>query len=106
MLAASALHAGGHGSQRPPHASADPEHPLRAFGEAVEASESPELKRKREEMDLALGHKKRMLEFEFQDKKAELAAKKARFEQEAEAARTEALASQPVSEITHLSRNA
>ena len=31
----------------------DPEHPLRAFGEAVEASESPELKRKREETEMA-----------------------------------------------------
>ena len=30
-----------------------PEHPLRAFGEAVEASESPELKRKREETEMA-----------------------------------------------------
>ena len=29
-----------------------PEHPMRAFGEAVENSESPELKRKREEADL------------------------------------------------------
>jgi len=31
----------------------EPEHPLRAFGEAVEASESPELKRKREETEMA-----------------------------------------------------
>ena len=29
-----------------------PEHPMRAFGEAVENSESPELKRKREEADI------------------------------------------------------
>jgi len=31
----------------------EPEHPLRAFGEAVEASESTELKRKREETEMA-----------------------------------------------------
>ena len=68
----------------------DPEHPLRAFGEYAEQRQAEEAipeARRREEMELALGHKKRMLELEFEDKKAELAAKKARFEQEAEAAR-------------------
>jgi hypothetical protein len=68
----------------------DPEHPLRAFGEYAEqrrAEEAIPEAQRREEMELALGHKKRMLELEFEDKKAELAAKKARFEQEAEAAR-------------------
>jgi hypothetical protein len=43
----------------------DPEHPLRAFGEYAEQRQAeeaiPEAQR-REEMELALGHKKRMLE--------------------------------------------
>jgi DNA segregation ATPase FtsK/SpoIIIE-like protein len=71
----------------------DPEHPLRAFGEYAEQRQAEEAipeARRREEMELALGHKKRMLELEFEDKKAELAAKKARFEQEAEVAQKKA----------------
>ena len=68
----------------------DPNHPLRAIGEYAEQRQAEEAipeAHRREEMELALGHKKRMLELEFEDKKAELAAKKARFEQDAEAAR-------------------
>jgi hypothetical protein len=70
----------------------DPEHPLRLFGAAVEAV--PEAAERREEMELVVAHKKRMLELEYQaaqkrlcwDEEAAAAAKALR-EEEAAAAK-------------------
>ena len=71
----------------------DPNHPLRAFGEYAEKRQEeeavPEAQR-REEIELLLSHKKRMLELEFEDKQVELAAKKARYAKEEECMKAEA----------------
>jgi len=64
----------------------DPNHPLRAVGEYAERRQVEEAvpeAHRRAEMELALCHKKRMLELEFEEKQLELAAKRARLEQDA-----------------------
>ncbi len=64
----------------------DPDHPLRAVGEYAEQRQVEEAvpeAHRRAEMELALCHKKRMLELEFEEKQLELAAKRARLEQDA-----------------------
>lgn len=64
----------------------DPNHPLRAVGEYAEQRQVEEAvpeAHRRAEMELALCHKKRMLELDFEEKQLELAAKRARLEQDA-----------------------
>lgn len=67
----------------------DPNHPLRAVGEYAERRQVEEAvpeAHRRAEMELALCRKKRMLALEFEEKQLELAAKRARLEQDALAA--------------------
>lgn len=63
----------------------DPQHPLRAVGEHAErrqAEEAASEAQRRAEMDLALSHRKRMLDAEYEERLLELAAKKRRLEVE------------------------
>ncbi len=64
----------------------DPNHPLRSVGEYAERRQVEEAfseAHRTAEMELAFCHKKRMLELEFEEKQLELAAKRARLEQDA-----------------------
>ena len=63
----------------------DPNHPLRAVGEHAERRQAedaalPEEAQRRAEMELALNHKKRMLDLEYEEKQLELIAKRAAIE--------------------------
>ena len=63
----------------------DPQHPLRAVGEHAErrqAEEAASEAQRRAEMDLALSHRKRMFDAEYEERLLERAAKKRRLEVE------------------------
>jgi hypothetical protein len=86
----------------------DPDHPLRAVGEYAEQRQVEEAvpeAHRRAEMELALCHKKRMLELEFEEKQLELAAKRARLEQDALSAQEGREASQQALEAAKQKKN-
>ena len=68
----------------------DPDHPLRSVGEYAEARQAEEeeavpeaqLRRAELELELAVRQKRRLLDLDFEERQLELAAKKARLEQE------------------------
>jgi hypothetical protein len=86
----------------------DPDHPLRAVGEYAEQRQVEEAvpeAHRRAEMELVLCHKKRMLELEFEEKQLELAAKRARLEQDALSAQEGREASQQALEAAKQKKN-